>query len=302
MKKLPFPRLWRVRLAAALTLSFLRLVPAVFAAVPQTFVTTPDGISIAVQEYGNPAGKEIVFVHGLAGSHLNWTAQIHDPALAKYRLITYDLRGHGSSSKPTQAAYYTDGKRWGDELHAVLEAKHLKRPTLVGWSLGGPVITNYLAGYGDRRIAGLVFVDGIVENTPELITPHPELAGFGSEDLGTYLQTLRTYVALCFFHQPSAQEFELLYANAARATPDVLRTILTKGLSLPAAEALPKLTVPVLYLYGEQDALLEAGTVARAKALIPHVRVVLYPDTGHALFQEQSVRFDHDLADAVEQR
>jgi alpha-beta hydrolase superfamily lysophospholipase len=80
------------------------------ALVKQTYATAPDGVRIAIQESGNPHGPEILFIHGLLGSHLDWFQQISNPAMQRFRLITYDLllRGHGLSDKPSQANFYTD--------------------------------------------------------------------------------------------------------------------------------------------------------------------------------------------------
>lgn len=155
----------RVMVGALLLLS----VAAPAQSAKQTFVTAPNGVRVAVQEYGNPKGAEVVFIHGLLGSHLSWSKQVRDPALRRYRLITYDLRGHGLSGKPAGAAFYSHGKRWGDELQSVIAAKKLKRPILVGWSLGGAVMTNYLQTYGDSKLAGLVFVNAVIELKPELL-------------------------------------------------------------------------------------------------------------------------------------
>ena len=58
-------------------------------------VTAPDGVKLAVQETGNPNGPVIIFIHGLLGSNLNWEAQLKSAEFQRYRLITYDLRGHG---------------------------------------------------------------------------------------------------------------------------------------------------------------------------------------------------------------
>lgn len=60
----------------------------------------PDGVVLAIQEGGNPEGPPVIFIHGLLGSHLNWESQFSDSELAKFRLISYDLRGHGKSGKP----------------------------------------------------------------------------------------------------------------------------------------------------------------------------------------------------------
>ena len=254
-----------------------------------------------MQEYGNPRGAEIVLVHGLDGSHLDWVKQTSSPLLAKYRLITYDLRGHGFSDKPADASYYADGRRWGEELHAVLEAKHLRRPVLVGWSLGGPVLTNYLGTYGDSQIAGVVYVDGVIELKPELLKIHPAtVAALLSPDFGVYLEGTRQFVRQCFFRQPSPADFDLLYGGASQASPIMVRQAFA-GLSIPAASALPKVTVPALYLYGERDALVDPRMVARAGQLLPHLQVLLYPGTGHASFFEQPARFNRDLDRFVQQ-
>ena len=197
--------------------------------------------------------------------------------------------------KPVKASYYADGRCWGDELHAVIDAEHLRRPVLVGWSLGSPVITSYLATYGDARIAGIVYVDGIIELKPELLTVHSAtVAALVSPDLAVYLEGTRQFVRQCFYHQPSPNDFALLYAAACQASPDMVRQAFA-GLSVPAATALPKVTVPALYVYGKRDGLVDPRMVTRAKQLLPHLQVLAYPDTGHASFFEQPARFNRDL-------
>lgn len=265
----------------------------------QTFATTPDGVRIAVQEYGNPNGTEVVFIHGLLGSHLDWSKQIDSTLLGKYRLITYDLRGHGFSGKPTDAAYYKDGKRWGDELHAVIAAAGLKRPVLVGWSLGGVVMTNYLSIYGDEHIAGLFFVDAVIELKPDLLKAHPETTkALLSTDLETYLEGTRQFLRQCFYTQPDANTFELLYGNAAMASPEMTRAVNT-GISIPAETTLPKVAVPVVIIQGENDDLVVRKMVERGQKLMPKAEALFYADAGHATFLEQPERFNQDLDNFV---
>ena len=66
----------------------------------RSLVQTPDGLNIAVQEWGNPAGRAIVFIHGFSQLHLSWSRQYGSALAREFRLITYDLRGHGQSDKP----------------------------------------------------------------------------------------------------------------------------------------------------------------------------------------------------------
>src|SRR5580698_9949818 len=100
-------------------------------------VTTPDGLTISAQEYGNPNGPGIVFIHGFSQSHLSWMRQTDGELAKDFHIVTYDLRGHGNSDKLLDAARYRDSKAWGDEVQAVIDAAGLKRPVLVGWSYAG---------------------------------------------------------------------------------------------------------------------------------------------------------------------
>jgi non-heme chloroperoxidase len=262
--------------------------------------TAPDGVALAVQESGNPDGQAIVFIHGLLGSRLNWEEQVASPQLQRYRLITYDLRGHGLSGKPTAPDAYGDGRRWADDLATVIAAARVRKPVLVGWSLGGAVISNYLAAYGDGGIAGAVYVDGVIELAPDQITPHPDIyRDIVSSDLKTHLDTERRFLALCFQRQPDAATFARLLANAAMASWEMQAAVQT--MSVAAAEGLGKARVPVLLLYGAHDALVRpAPAIARARAINPRVRSLVYADAGHAPFLEEAARFNRDLSHFVE--
>ncbi len=270
---------------------------AVSAAGKNYTVQSPDGVEIAVQESGDPDGRPIVFIHGLLGSRLNWEGQTGSPELRKYRMITYDLRGHGQSDKPDATEAYRDGRHWANDLAAVLEASNVDSPVVVGWSLGGVVISNYLAAYGDDKLGGVVYVDGVIELNSALITPHPEVyAGLASDDLKTHLDALRTFLALCFQTQPTAATFERLLSNAAMASWVMTKTV--PSMTDAVVDGLPKATVPVLLLYGGKDDLVMTGpSIARAEELNPSVQSKIYPDSGHAPFLEEASRFNRDLSE-----
>jgi non-heme chloroperoxidase len=290
---------------AWLALLFVVLAPTALAAERHYTVTAPDGVQLAVQESGNPAGPAIVFIHGLLGSRLNWEQQTTSPGLQRYRLITYDLRGHGLSGKPADAESYRDGRRYADDLAAVLKATHAQRPVLVGWSLGGVVMSNYLAAYGDKQIGALVYVDGVIELSAALITAHPEVyAGMASDDLKTHLDAVRAFLALCFHTQPDAATFERLLANAAMASWPMTKA--TPSMTVAARQSLPKVRVPLLALYGARDELVDtAPSIALLKELNPRVQTTIYDNAGHAPFLEEAQRFNRDLAtfvDAVPQK
>ena len=58
-------------------------------------VQGPDGVSVAAQEWGYPDGPEILFIHGFSQSHLSWSRQFTSELAKSFRMITYDIRGHG---------------------------------------------------------------------------------------------------------------------------------------------------------------------------------------------------------------
>lgn len=292
-----FPVSLRMSAARVVLAFFLLLNFAGAQAAGKSYsVAAPDGVALAVQEYGDPEGPAIIFIHGLLGSRLSWEKQVNSATLQRYRLIAYDLRGHGLSGKPAGLDAYRQGRRWADDLAAVIAATGASKPVLVGWSLGGTVISNYLAAYGDSSIAGAVYVNGVIELAPAQITPHPKVyRDVISTDLKTHLDAMRAFLRLCFHRQPDQAGFERLLANAAMASWDMQKAV--QSLTVEAAEGLGKARVPVLLLYGARDALVQPGaSIGRAVAINPRIKNLMYADSGHAPFLEQHDRFNSDLA------
>lgn len=73
--------------------------------VKPSSVVSADGTRIAVFESGNPDGPVLVAVHGYPDNHTVWDGIALELG-AKYRVITYDVRGAGASDKPTAKASY----------------------------------------------------------------------------------------------------------------------------------------------------------------------------------------------------
>jgi non-heme chloroperoxidase len=118
-------------------------------------VRAPDGVTISAQDWGNPSGPEILFIHGFSQASLSWQRQVESDLAKEFRVVTYDLRGHGNSDKPFEPEKYKESKAWADEVQAIIDAARLRRPVLVGWSYGGRVIADYLRIHGPARLAGL---------------------------------------------------------------------------------------------------------------------------------------------------
>jgi non-heme chloroperoxidase len=261
-------------------------------------VTTPDGLTISAQDYGNPAGPAILFIHGFSQSHLSWMRQVDSDLAREFHIVTYDLRGHGNSDKPLDAARYRDSKAWADEVQAVIDAAGLKRPVLVGWSYAGRVISDYVTTYGAGKIAGIDFVDAAIKFDPELVGENlKNLPLMASEDLVTNIAATRTFLHGCFSRQPSADDYETMLAFNMMVPPKVRAGL--SGRPLDATEVMSKLNLPVLVTHGAEDRNAKVGVAKYTASVIPGAKLSIYEGIGHSPFYEDTPRFNSELAALV---
>ena len=91
----------------------------------------------------------------------------------------------------------------------------------------------------------------------------------------------------------------MLLANAAVASWDMQRAV--QSMKVDLTGGLGKAKVPVLLIYGAQDALVKARpSIARAAEVNPRIRSVLYDASGHAPFIEETDRFNRDLSSFID--
>jgi non-heme chloroperoxidase len=114
--------------------------------------TTP--IELYYEDHGS--GPAIVLVHGWPVDSRSWEPQIHPLLEAGHRVITYDRRGFGRSSRPT-AGY--DFDTLAADLDRVLTALDLREVTLIGFSLGTGELARYVGNHGTARLKGCVFIE-----------------------------------------------------------------------------------------------------------------------------------------------
>lgn len=260
-------------------------------------VRSVDGTMLAAETQGDPQAPEIVFIHGLRQSRLSWDKQFADPTLAGFRMVRFDLRGHGDSDKPASPDAYADADRWSADLAAVIAAAKFRRPVLVGWSLGGYVAGAYLRSHGGGQIAGINLVDAVTKLSPDLLTP---LAGTfarttSSHDLSERTVATADFLSACFHRPPTRIELQrMLVINGmtARAVNEGFTKTETTDLE-PIFQAF---TGPILLTHGVHDRLVRVAMSERIKTLHPRSRLSIYADSGHSPFYEEPIRFGRELA------
>ena len=258
-------------------------------------VKTPDGLMISAQEWGNPSGPEILFIHGFSQSYMSWMRQYESDLAREFHMVTYDLRGHGNSDKPLDPARYRDAKAWADEVQAVMDAAGFKRPVLVGWSYAGRVISDYVTTYGAGKLAGINFVDASIKFIPEFVGDNlKNLPLMTSEDLAINIAATRAFVRGCFSIQPSTDDFETMLSFNMMVPPKVRAGL--GGRALDATEVMSKLKIPVLVTHGAEDKNSKLGNAKYTASVIPGAKLSVYEGTGHSPFYEAPARFNAELA------
>jgi pimeloyl-ACP methyl ester carboxylesterase len=259
-------------------------------------VTSPDGLALAAYAWGNPQGREIVFIHGYSQCHLAWRRQMDDPALAEeFRMVAYDLRGHGSSDQPLARERYRDDRLWADDLAAVIAAAGLKRPTLVAWSYAGRVVSDYVRFHGQDGIAAINYVAAVTKTDRGFWGPALKYTvEMASNDLAVNVRASRRFVHACFAGRPAGEEMEITLAYTM-AVPAKARALVLARTS-NEGDILAQLRVPVLVTHGTMDRIILAAGGSYTAAQVPGARLSLYDGVGHSPFFEDPMRFNRELA------
>jgi len=115
-----------------------------------------DSINLYYEDHGS--GKPVVLIHGYPLSGSSWEKQIPILLNAGFRVITYDRRGFGNSSKPTTGYNYDT---FAEDLHKLVKHLGLHDFSLVGFSMGGGEIARYFGRYGSKGVKKAVFISAV---------------------------------------------------------------------------------------------------------------------------------------------
>jgi non-heme chloroperoxidase len=256
-------------------------------------------LNLHVREWGKPNGMPILLIHGWSQNHLCWIKQYESELLKEFRTVALDLRGHGMSDAPLQAEHYTDGDKWADDIAAIIDQLGLDRPTLVGWSYGGFIISDYVRKHGQTKIAGINFVGAAVVLGPKAFGPligpgFLENAPAASQpDVPTNIAAMRKFLRACVAKPIAQDDFETLLAFNMIVRPEVRAFLIQRELDF--APTLRALTVPVLVSHGRADTVV---LPAMGNYILEHCKTAegsWFDGVGHAVPLEAPEHFNQDL-------
>jgi pimeloyl-ACP methyl ester carboxylesterase len=224
-------------------------------------------VEIAFLDEGD--GEPIVLVHGFASNKdVNWVfpGWVSTLARAGRRVIAFDNRGHGASTKLYDPALYTVGIM-AEDVRALLDHLALPRADVMGYSLGAR-ITAKLAETHPQRVraavlagVGIHLVDG---------------EGLSAQTIAAALEApTRADVS-----DPTGKTFRA-FAEQTRADLRALAACIRGSRQMIARDELDRLTMPLLVAAGSKDEI--AGSPEELAALAPGARALVIPGRDHML-------------------
>jgi pimeloyl-ACP methyl ester carboxylesterase len=139
-----------IRINLLLFGAFCSALPGECSLAGETFDS--NGVKIAYSVHGK--GEPVILIHGwLSSGWMNWDLPGTTGMLAKDdQVITFDVRGHGASDKPTKEDAY--GLELVEDVARLMDHLKIKKAHIVGYSMGGIITAKFLAKYPDRAFSG----------------------------------------------------------------------------------------------------------------------------------------------------
>jgi pimeloyl-ACP methyl ester carboxylesterase len=263
-------------------------------------------IDLYYEDHG--AGTPVVLIHGWPLSGASWEKQTAALLKAGHRVITYDRRGFGRSSKPTIGYNYDT---LAADLDVVLKTLDLRDVALVGFSMGTGEVTRYIGKYGTDRVRKAVLIGTL---GPYLVKASDNVEGVDPSVFEGIKNAIRadrasfTFDFLKNFYNydvtggtlVSDRVLEDNWNVAAGASPTGTLQCVDSWLE-DFRNDVARNTVPTLIIHGDADRILPAAATARRQAkMIKHARFAEIPGGPHGLCWTHGDRVNAELLPFVE--
>ena len=236
-------------------------------------------IEIYYEDHGS--GSPVVLIHGWPLSGTSWEKQTAALLAAGHRVITYDRRGFGRSSKPAVGYNYDT---FAADLDAVLSTLKLTDVSLVGFSMGTGEVTRYIGKYGAKRVRKAVLIG----------TLGPYLVKTADNPEGVDRSVFDGIKAAIKADRPAfLMEFLRNFYNY-----DVTggKLVSERVLEDNFRQDIPRNTVPTLILHGDADRILPAEATSRRQAkMIKNARSVELKGGPHGVLWTHAEQINSEL-------
>lgn len=239
-------------------------------------------------------GQPVVLIHGYPLNGHSWELQTRELLAAGYRVITYDRRGFGQSSKVGSGYDYDT---FAADLNTLLETLDLRDVALVGFSMGTGELARYISRYGHERISKLAFLASL---EPFLVAQDDNPQGV-SKDVFDGIEAAAKRDRFAWFTQFFSNFYNLEETLGNRISQDVVNSNWNVAVSsAPVAayavvsswiedfradvEAIRASGKPCMILHGTADNILPIDATARRfHEILPEVEYFEIENAPHGL-------------------
>jgi 3-oxoadipate enol-lactonase len=253
-----------------------------------------NGCNFFFSESGSPAGLPVVFVHGFPFSHEMWKAQVDALSPEGYRVLTYDVRGHGLSDVG-DGQYTIEGHV--DDLIGLLDHWKTSRVVIVGLSMGGYIALRALER-NPERFCGAVLCDTRSETDPNegKIRRARTMAMVKSRGSSAFADDFikGVFAPATLSSNPSA--VAMIRNIIVHTTPlSIAGTLLALAARTDTTASLAAISIPTLILVGELDATTPVASARAIHAAIPGSEIQIVPGAAHMSNIENPAAFNGAL-------
>ncbi len=251
-------------------------------------VSLENGLEVAYESQGS-GERTVILVHGYSFAKEVWSRTM--PHLSDdWRVIAYDIRGFGDSTKPDGGYDYPTMAR---DLELFMDALDIDKAVLIGHSMGGILIQDFATTHPDR-VSGLVLANVHARNRPPLGMNddfQATIDAWGDAETNREIFTGFTPV---FFHPENLQDGdldELVSMNVKSGTAalkQALETIFTTEAMSP--ETWERIDMPVLIVASTND-VIPCGTEGWLLNSLPQSDIVYFKRVGHSPMWERPEAF-----------
>ncbi len=249
------------------------------------------------------SGQPVVLIHGWPLNGASWEKQTAALLAAGRRVITYDRRGFGSSSKPSIGYDYDT---FAADLNAVLTTLDLQKVDLVGFSMGTGEVTRYLGKYGSARVRKAVLIGTL---GPYLVKTADNPEGVEAsvfEAIKAAIKADRPAFLLDFLHNFYNYDVtggKLVSERVVDANWNVAAQASAIG-TLKCVDAwvedfrkdILRNDVPTLIIHGDADRILPPDATSRRQAkMIKNVKFVELPGGPHGVLWTHADQVNKEL-------